>query len=73
MSGRCFGIPISSFVSRKSITGCPFLGAQQRIIYEKSKIMCRYHKDPNETTEWEDILAERGIVPRKKVWMKKLS
>ncbi|KAK8831095.1 phosducin-like protein 3 [Blastocystis sp. ATCC 50177/Nand II] len=25
-----------------------------------------YHKDPNETTEWEDILAERGIVPRKK-------
>ena len=29
----------------------------------------RYHKDPNETTEWEDILAERGIVPRKKVRM----
>ena len=25
-----------------------------------------YHKDPNETTEWEDILAERGIAPRKK-------
>ena len=30
-------------------------------------MICRYHKDPNETTEWEDILAERGIVPRKKV------
>lgn len=30
-------------------------------------IICRYHKDANETTEWEDILAERGIVPRKKV------
>ena len=30
-------------------------------------IFCRYHKDANETTEWEDILAERGIVPRKKV------
>lgn len=26
-----------------------------------------YHKDPRETTEWEDILAEKGIVPRKKV------
>ncbi|KAK8808876.1 hypothetical protein WA588_004516 [Blastocystis sp. NMH] len=25
-----------------------------------------YHKDPNDTTEWEDILAERGIIPRKK-------
>jgi len=30
-------------------------------------VIGRYHKDPNETTEWEDILAERGIVPRKKV------
>lgn len=37
------------------------------VVLSRWKSSYSYHKNPNETTEWEDILAERGIVPRKQV------